>query len=90
VVYGADGEPSAGIQALAQGADWLVHEATGALGGHSSPEAAAELARSAGAQKLLLVHLASDKKDLDAQRRAAAAIFGGEVILGNDLDRYEF
>jgi ribonuclease Z len=90
VVYGADGEPSPGIQALAQGADLLVHEATGAFGGHSSAEAAAELARASGARKLILVHLASSAHDLDAQRRAAAAIFGGEVILASDLDRYEF
>lgn len=89
VVFGADGEPSPGIQALAQGADWLVHEATGAFGGHSTAEAAAELARTAGVRKLLLVHLASSANDLDTHRRAAAAIFG-DVILASDLDRYEF
>jgi len=90
VVYSADGEPSPGIRELAQGADWLVHEATGVFAGHSTAEAAAELARAAGARRLVLVHLADSFADLDSQRRAAEQVFGGEVRLGRDLDRYNF
>jgi ribonuclease Z len=90
VVFSADGEPSPGIRALAQDADWLVHEATGALPGHSTAEAAAELARAAGARRLILVHLAAGLADLDEKRRAAEQIFGSEVLLGRDLDRYKF
>jgi ribonuclease Z len=90
VVFSADGEPSPGIRALAQGADWLVHEATGVSPGHSTAEAAAELARAAGARRLILVHLAASFADLDAQRRAAEQVFGGQVWLGRDLDRYKF
>jgi len=90
VVFGADGEPSPGVRALAQGADWLVHEATGVFPGHSTAEAAAELARAAGARRLVLVHLADNLADLDAQRRAAEQVFGGEVWLGRDLDCYKF
>jgi len=89
-VYGADGEPSAGIRALAQGADMLVHEATGTYPSHSSAEGAAELARAAGAKELVLVHLAPLVNDLGAQRAAAAHLFGGPVHIANDLERYEF
>ncbi len=90
LTYGADGEPSPSIQALAQDADLLVHEATGAFAGHSTAEGAARLAREAHARRLLLVHLAPTTNDLHAQQLAASQIFGGEVLLGRDLDRYEF
>lgn len=88
--YSADGAPSPGIRALAQNVDLLVHEATGAHPTHSSAEEAAELARAASAGRLILVHLAPQANDLDAQQAAARAIFGGEVFIGRDLDRYEF
>ena len=92
VVYSSDGEPSSGIQALAQGADLLVHEATGSFGGHSSAEAAAQLARTAGVRRLLLVHISAGAEELERQRRAAEQILGGKtgVAVGRDLDRYEF
>ena len=89
MAYSADGEPSPGIRALAEGADMLVHEATGAYPHHSTAEAAAELASAAGAKRLILVHLAPGVNDLEAQQLAAAKIFGGEVFIGRDLDRYE-
>ncbi|HLF29050.1 MAG TPA: MBL fold metallo-hydrolase [Anaerolineae bacterium] len=90
LAYSADGEPSPGIRALAQGADLLVHEATGAYPGHSSAEGAAELANAAGVKRLIFVHLAPGANDLDAQRLAATKVFDGEVHIGRDLDRYEF
>ncbi len=68
IAFSADGEPSPGIQALAKDVDILVHEATGSHHGHSTAAGAAELARAAGAGKLVLVHLAPDKIDLDAAR----------------------
>ena len=90
LVYGADGEPSPGIRALAQGADLLVHEATGAYPAHSTAEGAAEVASAAGVKRLVLVHLSPAANDLEAQRLAASKIFGGEVFVGRDLDRYAF
>lgn len=91
LVYSADGEPSPGIRALAKDADLLVHEATGAQPGtHSSAEGAAQLASAAGVKRLILVHLAPTENDLEAQRIAARKHFGGEVIIGCDLDRYSF
>ena len=90
LVYGADGEPSPGIRALAQGADLLVHEATGAYPTHSTAEGAAEVASAAGVKRLVLVHLSPAVNDLEAQRLAANKIFGGDVFVGRDLDRYTF
>jgi ribonuclease Z len=90
VVYSSDGEPSPGIRALAQGADILLHEATGAFAGHSTAEQAAELARAAGVRRLVLIHLSIRNSNLDTQRRAAEKILGGPVLVARDLDRYEF
>ncbi|MEP7359811.1 MAG: MBL fold metallo-hydrolase [Anaerolineales bacterium] len=87
MAYSADGEPSEGVRRLAENADLLVHEATGEFRFHSTAEAAAKLAREAGAKRLVLVHLAPLANDLEAQRRAASGIFGGEVRMGEDLDR---
>ncbi|MCS6909533.1 MAG: MBL fold metallo-hydrolase [Anaerolineales bacterium] len=90
VVYGSDGSPSLEIQALARGADILVHEATGLYPVHSSAEQAAEVARAAGVKRLILVHLSPLENDLAEQQAAAARIFGGPVFLGEDLERFEF
>ncbi|MGE5602983.1 MAG: MBL fold metallo-hydrolase [Nitrososphaerales archaeon] len=90
MAYSADGSPSPGIQRLAQGVEVLVHEATGDFPTHSTPAGAAELARAAGVRNLVLVHLAPNRIDLKAAREAAAAIFQGPVLIGNDLDRIEF
>jgi ribonuclease Z len=90
LAYSADGEPSAGVRGLAQGVDLLVHEATGDFPGHSTAEAAAGLARDAGARRLVLVHLAPQLADLPARLAAARALFGGEVHLGEDLASYAF
>ena len=90
LVYSADGEPSPGIRALAQGADLLVHEATGAYPSHSTAEGAATVASGAGVKRLVLVHLSPAVNDLEVQRLAASKIFGGEVFVGRDLDSYVF
>jgi ribonuclease Z len=88
IAYSADGEPCDGVRWLAKDADLLVHEATGAFPFHSTAEVAATLARAAGAKRLVLVHLAPLANDLEVQRRAASAVFGQDVSLGNDLDRF--
>ncbi len=90
LAYSADGEPSPGVRGLAQGVDMLVHEATGPHFGHSTAEGAAQLAREAGARRLVLVHLAPQDYDLESWRLKAAAVFGGEVYIGNDLEVYQF
>jgi ribonuclease Z len=88
--YGADGEASGGIRELAQGVDLLVHEANGPFKGHCLAQAAAQLARDAGARRLVLVHLSPQRPEFEAEYRAAQAVFEGELSLGTDLARYEF
>jgi ribonuclease Z len=90
LAYSADGEPSGGIKALAEGADVLVHEANGPFKGHSLAKAAAELAQAAGARRLVLVHLSPQRPEFAEEFAAAQAVFGEHVSLGRDLDRYEF
>ena len=84
IVYSSDTEPDAAVERLASGADLLVHEATGNLKGHTSASAAAELARRAGAKRLVLVHLPprSDENDLSRARE----IFP-DLGIGEDLAR---
>lgn len=57
VAYSCDTERSEAIGRLAQGAHLLVHEGTGAMSGHTSMPDAAEVAASAGVDRLILVHL---------------------------------
>ena len=90
LVYGADGEASPGVLALARGCDLLVLEATGHHPGHSTAAASAALAAEARARRLVLVHLAPSENDLETQRREAKALFSGPVHLDADLDRFVF
>jgi len=76
--------------------DLLYHEATfsdndkelAAATLHSTAGQAAEIARMAGAQKLLLGHFSSRYKDLDVLLKQAAAVFP-ESYLVNDGDSFE-
>ena len=90
VAYSADGEASGGIRELAQGVDLLVHEANGPFKGHCLARDAAELARTAGARRLVLVHLSPQRPEFEAEYQAAKEVFDGELSLGMDLERYEF
>ena len=87
MAYSCDTEPTASIVELARRADLLVHEATGGFGGHTSNEGAAEVARDAGAGRLVLVHLPPDVHD--AQLAAARRIFP-RIEFGEDGGRHEF
>ena len=87
VVYSADTEPCLSVIRLAQGADLLIHEATGAGPGHSSPAQAAEVAREAGVKRLILTHYPVRGVNLDAWLSAAAE-FPGPVALAQDGDVY--
>lgn len=85
--YSADTEPVDTVERLARGAGLLVHEATGAFGGHTGMEDAAALAARAGAGRLVLVHLPPDARDeqLGEARRAFE-----RTELGADGARYDF
>ena len=85
VAYSCDTEPTSAFTRLAQQADVLVHEATGAMSGHSSPEQAAQVAADAEAGRLLLVHLPPGLQDEDLAD--ARRIFSG-VELGEEQGVY--
>lgn len=86
-VYSADTERADSIARLAQGATILVHEATGDFKGHASAAQAAELARSAGAQRLVLVHIPAQFHESTVEE--ARAIFP-QTEVGADGGRYSF
>lgn len=87
--YSSDTERSAAITRLAQGADLLVHEATGGSPGHSSAADAAAVAADAGAAKLVLVHLGI-LPDGGAEKLADARAIFEATELGADGTRFEF
>lgn len=87
VAYSCDTEPSDAIARLAQDAELLVHEANGALSGHSSIAHAAEIAARAQVGQLILVHLPPHPSD--DELTAARKTFR-HVHFGEDLDAYSF
>jgi ribonuclease BN (tRNA processing enzyme) len=100
ITFGADCGPNDAIVELARGTDLLMLEATEgpqALGhepssgnefrGHLSAQEAGELARRAGAKRLLLTHY-SDELDASELRSAAHASFGADVELATEGARF--
>jgi ribonuclease Z len=87
IVYSADTEPCQNLIELAEGADLLIHEATGTLPGHSSPAEAAQVAREAGVERLVLIHYPVRGANLETWRRGGAE-FPGRVDLAEDGDIY--
>lgn len=99
LVYAADTRPSQNVVEYARGADLLVHEAYGThddakrahLFGHSTAAEAGEVAREAGAWRLILTHIrASRFVDPDALAAEAASVFGRRTAVANDLDAFGF
>lgn len=88
IVYSGDSEPCAEIIRLARNADILIHEATGAMIGHSSPLQAAEIANDADAKKLYLIHYRLSRNPEDLFREAQN-VFRGPVQLCRDLLRID-
>ena len=92
-VFGADCAPNPELAAFAAGADVLFLEATitrpeaDGPRGHMTPVEAGELGRSAGARRLVLVHI-SDTLDLDAARHGAQAAFGAGVEVAREGATY--
>jgi len=100
-VLAGDTVPCAGLDALAAGADVLVHTVirkdllaavglprlTDVLDYHSSPAEAGATAQRAGVRTLVLTHYvpAPAPGTLDEWRTQASSTFDGEVIAGDDL-----
>ncbi len=88
VAYSCDTEPCSQVAALADKADVLIHEATGASVGHSSSQQAAQIARQAGVKELILIHYAQAK---GAEILSPVKdFFPGPARLSTDLLRFEF
>ena len=87
VCYSSDTRPAAAIARLGAGCDIMVHEANGVNPVHSTAEDAAEIARQAGCEHLVLVHLPAGMTDADLS--TAREIFPS-VELGEELAQYSF
>ena len=90
IVYSCDTEPCDEVVRLSDGADVLIHEASGESPGHSTAKQAGEIARKAEVGRLYLIHYATGKYsqgDLAAEARSA---FPGEVALAKDFMVLDF
>ena len=84
VCYSTDTEPRVEVVRLAEGADFLIHEASGSMGGHTGAREAGVIASDAGVKTLILIHYdpISVPDELKAEARQS---FSGEVIIAKDL-----
>jgi ribonuclease Z len=90
LAYSSDTEPSQAVRRLAEGADVLIHEATGTGTGHSAPEKAGEIATQAGAGALYLIHYAPQLTRPEDLLEKARQTFGGPVFVAKDFMSIEF
>ena len=84
LAYSCDTEPCAQVVHLAAGADILVHEASGALPGHSSAAQAGAAARTAEVGKLYLIHYPTGQFASGNLVAEAGRQFEGPITLAED------
>ena len=90
MTYSCDTEPCDEIVRLSEGADVLIHEATGESPGHSSAAQAGAIASKAEVNKLYLIHYPTGrfaKGDIVAE---ASKTYQGEIQLAKDFMVLEF
>ena len=75
---------------MAAGADILVHEASGALPGHSSAAQAGQAARQAGVGSLVLIHYPTGQFATGDPLAQARRQFDGPVTLAEDYMVLDF
>ena len=90
LAYSGDTEPCAQLVELAEGADVLVHESSGALRGHSSAGQAGEAARRAEAGSLYLIHYPTGQFASGSLVAEAKQQFEGPVTLAEDFMVLDF
>lgn len=88
--YSCDTEPCDAVVKLANGADVLMHESTGAGVGHSSAAQAGEIAACAHAGSLVLIHYPTGANDPRRYVGEAQATFRGPVKLAEDFMELSF
>jgi ribonuclease Z len=92
VIYSSDTMVCESVVALACDGDILIHEATTIdelKEGHTNARQAGEQATRAQVRQLVLVHLPPDG-DVQALHDAAAATFGGKIVVAKDFQRIKF
>jgi len=90
IAYSCDTEPCPDVVRLAAGADILIHEAAGAIVGHSSASQAGAIAREAGVAKLYLIHYPTDRDVHSSMLVQAEETFSGKVELAEDFMELHF
>ena len=85
LAYSCDTEPCEAVVSLADGADVLIHEASGATRGHSSAAQAGEIASKAEVGKLYLIHYPTGEFANGDLVKEARQTFQGDVALAEDL-----
>jgi ribonuclease Z len=85
LAYSCDTEPCEAVVTLADGADVLIHEATGASRGHSSAAQAGEIASKAEVGHLYLIHYPTGEYANDELISQARGTFPGKVDLAKDF-----
>jgi len=90
LAYSCDTEPCDEVIRLSEGANVLIHEATGAFPGHSSAKQAGEAATKAGVGKLYLIHYSTGKFAKENLVAEASETFNGEVKLAKDFMVLDF
>ena len=90
LAYSCDTEPCAQVIRLAEGANVLIHEASGELLGHSSAAQAGDVARQAEVGSLYLIHYPTGPFAAGDLVQEARKRFDGPVALTEDLMELEF
>jgi ribonuclease Z len=85
VTYSCDTQPSEVVCRLAQGANILIHEATGSSVGHTSPQQAGEIATQAGVEALYLIHYPPQLTNNETLIEKARTTFHGKVEVAQDF-----
>jgi ribonuclease Z len=89
IAYSCDTEPCQAVLDISQGVDILLHEASGALAGHSSAAQAGEMARQAEVGALYLIHYPTGRFACGDLVAEAKACFPGKVLLAFDFMKIE-
>ncbi len=85
MVFSSDTEPCPEVVRLAEGANILIHEASGNLEGHSSATQAGEVASKAKVDQLYLIHYPTGSDNYDNLVKEASNRFSGQVIIAEDF-----
>lgn len=90
MAYSCDTEPCEEVIRLAEGADVLIHESSGASRGHSSSAQAGEVASQAEVGRLYLIHYPNGSFRTADLVTEAKKNYQGEVALAEDFMTLEF